>query len=136
MAKLVRTNGTIEDVSVNQTMDYKQMQGYVGGCIEAITLDNNFIMWCNEEGKLNGLPLNATATRIFHDIFGPQDVIVGDVLITNTTESGDGRGRKQYPIHNVSAPNCEPAEYTDWDALGMVRMELYFENENGEWELG
>jgi hypothetical protein len=39
-------------------------------------------MWCNEEGKLTGLPVNPVATAMWTRYFGETDVIVGNVVFT------------------------------------------------------
>jgi hypothetical protein len=69
-----------------------ELQGFVGGYIEALYLPDGSILWLNEEGKLKGLPENSSgrvqllahSAGIAHD-----DYIVGDVLITTRAESGE-----------------------------------------------
>ena len=51
------------------------MQAAVGGYVETAVRGRDFVVWCNEEGKLLGLPLN------FHRPTDG-DGIVGTVLIT------------------------------------------------------
>ena len=51
------------------------MQNIVGGYIEGIPLDGTLILYCNEDGRLHGLPHNRYA--IGHDICG--DFFVGAV---------------------------------------------------------
>lgn len=62
------------------------LQGVVGGWIEAVELNSlpfECIMWVNEEGKLNSLPINLMATALYEQSFGfGQDIIVGDVVLT------------------------------------------------------
>jgi len=53
------------------------LQHVVGGYIEAIDFINDSVLICNEEGKLNGLPVNF--------IFG-NDFIVGPVIICGTSD--------------------------------------------------
>jgi len=63
--------------------ELEELQGIVGGYIQAIDLHDGRFMVCNEEGKLNGLAYNSMATDIAHEagaIF-ENDFIVGDVLI-------------------------------------------------------
>lgn len=58
------------------------MQDYVGGNIELVRLKHSNEMYVNEEGKLNDLPINWTATKIFEESCGfMSDVIVGNVLL-------------------------------------------------------
>ena len=63
------------------------LQDAVGGYIEAVDLADNLTMWVNEEGKLNGLPINPMATMLWEKHFGFTDVIVGDVIFTGGTGS-------------------------------------------------
>ena len=59
--------------------DLDDLQAAVGGYIECIYMeDGKTILICNEEGKINGLPLN----RIVYNVEGkPYDVIAGDFII-------------------------------------------------------
>ena len=66
----------------------QELQSYVGGYIEAVRLDDDTVMWVNEEGKLKGLPPNAQATVMAQGRIRPDDHIVGDVLIATLLESG------------------------------------------------
>ena len=44
------------------------MQEIVGGYIETVTLEDELVLICNEEGKLNGLPMNRTITEPYDDM--------------------------------------------------------------------
>lgn len=70
----------------------EEMQGFVGGYIEALPLRDGRVMWLNEEGKLIGLPYNAVADLMAHQLSGIAmwDDIRGNVLIASPEESGDG----------------------------------------------
>ena len=64
------------------------MQRIVGGYVEAVDVsiaDQRCTIWLNEEGKLSGLPLNPSATKLAEGRLSPDDYIVGDVLITGGT---------------------------------------------------
>ena len=63
-----------------------QLQGIVGGYIEVITTPSGLEMVLNEEGKLNGLPLNEKATMMSG--LWPRDVIVGSVLLCEPSYLG------------------------------------------------
>jgi hypothetical protein len=88
MAVLIRSNGRIEIVlPKGDVFTLEELQGFVGGYIEAIyrikgglkeygTFD---VMIVNEEGKLQSLPRNLTATALYE--FGDHDPIVGDVVL-------------------------------------------------------
>jgi hypothetical protein len=56
------------------------MQKLVGGWLEAAPIFTDALtMYCNEEGKLLGLPVNVVATLMLDPRV--EDVIAGDVLI-------------------------------------------------------
>lgn len=57
------------------------MQKQVGGYIETISLPDDFVMIIDEEGKIKGLPLNHSASRIAVKFGHLKDLIVGDALI-------------------------------------------------------
>jgi hypothetical protein len=67
-----------------------QLQEAVGGLVQAIDLQDNLTLWCNEEGKLIGLPVNVMGTRLWEKSFGLTDVIMGNVVFTGgTDDEGD-----------------------------------------------
>jgi hypothetical protein len=78
---LVKCSGKPEKIEFSgKTVTLKEMQDCVKGYIEFIRLPNNTIMVVNEEGKINGLGLNTSATTFLQSNNLPH-IIVGDVLI-------------------------------------------------------
>ena len=76
MAYIIRTNGAIEQIG--EQPDLNALQKAVGGLIEYVRCSGPLgFMYCNEEGKLMGLSLNETATRMIDF----DDIIVGDVVV-------------------------------------------------------
>ncbi len=66
------------------------LQQLVGGYIEAVSGDD-WTLYLNEEGKLQGLPVNRTATLFLNELipgFAQRDVLVGTVVFVGA----DGRG--------------------------------------------
>ena len=66
----------------------KEAQNFVGGWVEGITFPNNDYLIVNEEGKLNGLPLNVKATKLWRETFtkdkysfGYDDFVVGPAIL-------------------------------------------------------
>lgn len=57
--------------------DLKGIQDEVEGLFECVYLDENCILVCNEEGKLNGMELNR---RVGNDIIAGPFFIVGDSM--------------------------------------------------------
>lgn len=64
----------------------EELQGYVGGYIEIIHLNDGRIMVINEEGKLLDLPVNLLATVQYQLSFGPIDQIYGNALVCENKE--------------------------------------------------
>lgn len=69
------------------------LRAFVGGYIETVPrfaqLDGQYcVVFCNEEGKLNGLPVNVMATRAWAKAAGMplDDVLVGPVAICMGTD--------------------------------------------------
>ena len=60
--------------------DLETMQGLVGGYIEVVSTGEGILLICNEEGKLNGLPVN-------FPIGG--DVIVGTAVFVAHGQDGN-----------------------------------------------
>jgi hypothetical protein len=77
-----------EEIQPANGTDFKlaEIQALVGGLVEVFPLGDGDIMVCNEEGKLEGLPVNVEATIIFRRTYGPVDTIVGDVVICRSRE--------------------------------------------------
>lgn len=65
-----------------------ELQAAVGGYIEAVPhveqyKDQPAVMYCNEEGKLSGLPYNYAATALWYEAMEQvvADALVGDCII-------------------------------------------------------
>ncbi len=74
-----------------ETFVLEELQVFVGGNIERLTLSDEKHMYCNEEGKLLGLLINEKATGIAKESFGPSftDFICGNVVIGHPSVFGD-----------------------------------------------
>ena len=93
MALLLKADGRIEIVlPLGGEFTLTELQDFVGGYIEMLKIhgsvdgyDGEFeMMFCNEEGKLKGLPINLIATALY--AYGFRDPVVGDVLLCRTGE--------------------------------------------------
>jgi hypothetical protein len=82
--EIYKANGNIEQVNYPQPdVTLKFLQNIVGGYIQIIHFPDGNAMVMNEEGKLDGLPENVKATKLFREAFpGTEDFVVGDVLLT------------------------------------------------------
>lgn len=75
--------------------DLRTLQGIVGGYLEAVNTMHDedgypqAIIWCNEEGKLEGLPINRRATALWYALNrGPTgDTLSGTVILTGPSDS-------------------------------------------------
>jgi len=81
-AMLYKADGTVEEIAIPDGNDCLEiLQKAVAGFIERVTTTDGREMWINEEGNLNGLPLNHKASILWEGSdFG--DPICGDVVIT------------------------------------------------------
>ncbi len=88
MAEIIKTDGTRIDAVPGNGTDFslEEMQKIVGGLVEIIDLDEDKCIILNEEGKIDKLPFNEEATKIFHSYFKTDDYIVGDVLICDNEQ--------------------------------------------------
>lgn len=86
MATLYKTDGTEAEVTPKNGKDFKlaELNEFVEGFIEIVRLRGGKILVINEEGKLEGLKLNAKATELYQQAHGPVDVIVGNALYCDT----------------------------------------------------
>ncbi len=83
MATILKADGKVEAVigtGERKRLTLEQMQAAVGGWIQPVP-GTNYRAWCNEEGRLQRLPLNVQATSQFHQ------QLVGDVLVLTEAEA-------------------------------------------------
>ena len=66
----------------------EQAQQFVGGYVEGIEFPTGDYLIVNEEGKLNRLPFNEQATKLWREtftpdkyLFGSDDFVVGNALL-------------------------------------------------------
>jgi len=77
------------------------LQTAVNGCIEAVFLNDNIIMYCNEDGINLELPLNRFATSYGHFQKRIIGYIVGDVVFAKSDDNGDTIGLSQDEMNNI-----------------------------------
>jgi hypothetical protein len=104
-------------------MDLPGYQAPVGGNIEVVRLYRPAAsMYVNEEGKLEGLPMNHRATAlasVHNDGFRGQDVVVGDVLVTG-------------PVGAEGYDRSVPAKYIElWFAATRFRVQKQLSGSRG-----
>jgi hypothetical protein len=85
----ISPGGEVKRTSLNTHPTLDQLKDIVGGYIELIPRFNTFegkpcIAFCNEMGKLHGLPVNLKATNLWMDAYGGSvspDYLVGSIAI-------------------------------------------------------
>lgn len=82
MSTLIQTDGeqTIITPKHGDVFSLSELQEYVGGYIEFLSLPDGRAMVVNEEGMLKGLPRNDTATVLAYTT-QTMGGIVGDVVV-------------------------------------------------------
>ena len=74
--------------------DYPSVREAVGGYIELVMLRGEFegyALYVNEEGKINGLPINDLAPAVWEMSFGLYtDIIVGNAVIMSAKTNDEG----------------------------------------------
>jgi hypothetical protein len=102
MAIWVKSNGEEAQVKPKngKAFTLPEMQGFVGGYIEALRLTGGLIMWLNEDGKRLELSYNIKADILAkrHGGISRGDFVVGDVLIATPEESGEGADIEDYEL--------------------------------------
>jgi hypothetical protein len=89
---IINTDGTTEQSEQEDCPDLAQLRKAVGGSIEAVPYwerwqDRQAVAFCNEEGKLEGLPINDRATMFWNLATSPwrtDDCLAGNVIIIAT----------------------------------------------------
>ena len=84
---LIYANGDCT-FSLDEKPTLQSLQHAVGGYIEVLDLSPRWAMVINEEGKIEGLPVNYGATTIAreHNALRGDDVIVGNAVIVHKTD--------------------------------------------------
>lgn len=77
----IKTDGTVIELDLSKD-SLEKLQEAVGGLVQAIDILHDLTMWCNEEGKLIGLPFNPYGQDFWVSAYGDTDWIVGDIVLT------------------------------------------------------
>lgn len=85
---IVRANETWEFAEIEK--NYDLWREILQGDYEYVeTGDDRLSMYCNDCGKINGLPINYLAARLRKSIYAIQDYVAGDVIVTGTDSEGN-----------------------------------------------
>lgn len=105
--------------------DFRVMQSIVGGLIQAVDLDKNTSLVCNEEGKLIGLEGNRRVGG---------DIIAGTFFLCGFNEEGEFTSINDEQIIKYSERFKGPEHYGFYDVKEAATMEVIPWNEE-EFEL-
>ena len=85
LIEIVKVDGTIEKVTTEQQPTLKEVQDWVGGYVERVSafpmdgLKRDFVeLYVNEEGRLDGLPVNEQAS-----VLCGQEIVGNAVIFKN-----------------------------------------------------
>jgi hypothetical protein len=95
----IGVDGSVEVVPYT---GYESLRDGVGGWIECVNLSDTVSLWCDEEGKLKGLPPNTLATMLFAERFGFADIILGNCCVLGgVDDEGESLGCPQETIDKI-----------------------------------
>lgn len=84
MARIIHAAGGDSALDLPMQNQLEHLQKAVGGYIEVVpSTQDGYSIVCNEEGKLNNLPINYKATMLH---WHHNDPLCGDVVIIRTNE--------------------------------------------------
>ena len=90
MSKLIKVDGTVQDVLPQNGTDYKldELKKFVDGYIEIVNLSDGYIMVFNKNGAFTKKQPNmpATITALIYHAIRTDRTIFGDVLICKKEE--------------------------------------------------
>ena len=95
--------------------DLEGIQGEVEGLFECIYLDDNCILVCNEEGKLNGMELNRGVGN---------DIIAGPFFIAGDSCDGEFISLTEEQVEQYTNEFSKIQEFTGEEPEAQPRMEF------------
>lgn len=126
MARWIKADGTVKEIQPANKVEFTldEMRACVGGHIEAVKLTSQEVMYVNDEGVLQQLPINTIATEVFHQ-HRPErshEPICGDVLIASLVETGDEDNtlHVQATPTNAACEECGKSPSLQWNLYGMT----------------
>lgn len=84
---VIHSDGSVIHEEIHGSCPLEKLQRAVGGYIETVERWTEYeghraVVFCNEDGKLDGLPVNELATRLWHEAYPDAgDTLVGDVVV-------------------------------------------------------
>lgn len=85
-ALVIPAQGEPYKTEITDDSELEQLQKLVGGWIEYVPVCDEegevlFSVFCHEEGKIEGLPLNGRANHFFKEALLEEDHLVGDIVL-------------------------------------------------------
>ncbi len=134
----IKTDGTFTELTLSG--NYQEINALVGGWFDAVR-GEDFVVYVHDEGLLIGLEPNVFATML------TGQVIVGDVVIVGAlNENGEYDGENHdVPeiVVNLAHNECLRVNTSESyrqrviqgrDEIMRDPVQVYSQNENGEWE--
>ena len=87
-----------------------------GGLFEIVRLDNDMILCCNEEGKLNGMEMN----RRVED-----DIICGPFFLVGESEDGDFQSLSDEQMELGQEMFAQPEQFADYEQNAEPSITFY-----------
>jgi hypothetical protein len=126
MARWIKADGTVKEIQPANKTEFSldEMRACVGGHIEAVKLTSQEVMYVNDEGVLQQLPINTTATEVLHQHRPDRahEPICGDVLIASLVETGDEDPNLHIQTTPIDAActECGKSPAIEWNMYGMT----------------
>ena len=99
---VIKVDGVVEIHEVSAEAEGDFLSESVGGWFQSVPLRaelKDYWLWCNEEGKIIGLPMNPVATGLWIISYGPSDIIHGNIVITGgVDDEGETLGLTEVQI--------------------------------------
>lgn len=82
-AILIKADGGGAEVDIDESLDALR-EAIGGGWVQMLNYPArpDAVVWFDEEGKIKGLPMNETATKLMDEMLFAEDYIAGDMLVT------------------------------------------------------
>lgn len=124
-ALVIPADGQPYKTEIDDSQELEQLQSLVGGYIELVVVDNEeglpvLSVFCNEEGKIEGLPRNGRANHFFRAVLS-DDVLVGPVVMMGPADADGETTSLDYVDEWLKAAldisDVDLQRWDDWDDL-------------------
>ena len=90
----IKVDGTVTEVTPKdgKFFSLEELRGFVGGTVQIVPLPDERCLVCNDEGKLDGLPINEKGTDLWKEQYpiaeypnNNDELMVGDILVCDAS---------------------------------------------------